>query len=214
MKYNIVPNESRKTLTLVLTPVSINYTDYLFKKYKDEKYFASGVLRGADYKEHIMPFVTDLANKLTILGQGVLPPTAKITTNDLITLQDEEYRFITRNLDKEGNWDKQFKVNLTNRAKDGEKRFLFLDLDQTKTISQTDSWKHNYAVEIELGVGYDEKTAKPYVFAIFHRGISVGLKDNNSFQQNNNAWKGFNVDTPSESKNLAPIEVADEDLPF
>jgi len=210
MKYNIVQNEGRKTLTLIVTPVSINYTDYLYKKYKEEKFFASGVLRGADYKDHIVPFVNTLADALNKLGQGILPPTAKITSNDLITLQDEEYRFITRNLDKEGNWDKQFKINLTNRAKDSDKRFLFLDLDQTRPISQNDSWKHNYAVEIEMGVGYDEKTAKPYVFAIFHRGISVGLKETNTFQQNNNAWKGFALET----NNLEKIEVKDEDLPF
>lgn len=213
MKFNIVQNDGRKTLTLVVTPVSINYTDYLFKKYKDEKFFASGVLRGADYKDHIVPFVNTLVDALNKLGQGVLPPTAKITSNDLITLQDNEYRFITRNLDRDGNWNKEFKINLTNRTKDGEKRFLFLDLDQTNPISQTDSWKHNYAVEVEMGVGYDEKTAKPYVFAIFHRGVSVGLKENTSaFQKNNDAWKGFNLEQAKE--NVSKIDIKDEDLPF
>jgi hypothetical protein len=205
MKANIVRNENRKTLTVVLTPISISYVDYLYKKYKDERYFASGVLKGADYKYDIVPFVEKLANELTAIGQGTLPPGTKISTNDLITLSDEEYRLFTRNIDRDGNWDKQFKINLTNRSKDTDKRFLFLDLEQTKPIPQQDGWKHNYAIEIEVGVGFDEKTAKPYVFAIFHRAMSVGLKENNTFQANNSAWKGLNLET---------LEVKDEDLPF
>jgi len=205
MKANIVRNENRKTLTVVLTPISISYVDYLYKKYKDERYFASGVLKGADYKNDIVPFVEKLANELTAIGQGTLPPGTKISTNDLITLSDDEYRLFTRNLDRDGNWDKQFKVNLTNRAKDTDKRFLFLDLEQTKPIPQQDGWKHNYAIELEVGVGYDEKTSKPYVFAIFHRAMSVGLKETNTFQANNSAWKGLNLET---------LEVKDDDLPF
>lgn len=205
MKANIVKNESRKTLTVVLTPISISYVDYLYKKYKDERYFASGVLKGADYKNDIVPFVEKLANELTAIGQGTLPPNTKISTSDLITLNDDEYRLFTRNLDRDGNWDKQFKVNLTNRAKDNDKKFLFHDLEQTKPIPQQDGWKHNYAIELEVGVGYDEKTAKPYVFAIFHRAISTGLKETNTFQANNSAWKGFNLEA---------IEVKDDDLPF
>ncbi len=205
MKYNIVPNEKRKTLSVIITPITLPYTDYLYKKYQDQKFFASGIVKGADYKTDLMPFLTELAKQLTAIGKGDLPAGTTFTTQDLITLNDDEYRLFTRNLDKQGNWDKQFKVNLTNRTKDAEKRFLFLDLEQTKPISKEDSWKHNYAIELEIGVGFDEKKNNKYVYAIFHRAISTGLRDTNTFQKNDGAWKGFNLES---------IAVDDDKLPF
>lgn len=204
MKYSITSNPNRNTLTLIITPITLPYTEYLYKKYKEEKFFASGIIKGADYKTDLLPFLTELAKSLTTIGKDILPNGTSITTQDLISL-GEEYRLITRNLDKEGNWDKQFKINLTNRTKDGEKRFLFLDLEQTKPISKEESWKHNYAIELEIGVGFDEKKNNKYVYAIFHRAISTGLRETNTFQKNDNAWKGFN---------LEKIDVEDDKLPF
>jgi hypothetical protein len=204
MKYNILPNPNRNTITVILTPVTLPFTDYLFKKYKEEKFFASGIIKGADYKTDLVPFLTEVSKALTAVGKDILPTGTQINTQDLISL-GEEYRLITRNLDKEGNWDKQFKINLTNRSKDGEKRFLFLDLEQTKPISKEESWKHNYAIELEIGVGFDEKKNNKYVYAIFHRAISTGLRETNTFQKNDNAWKGFNLDK---------IAVDDDKLPF
>jgi hypothetical protein len=214
MKYNIVENKGRKTLTVILTPVTINYAEYLYKKYQDKKYFASGVMRGADYTKDLVPFVKDLVSKLNFLGKDVLPNGVTITPQDIITTNDDEYRLFTRNLNKEGDWDKQFKVNLTNRSKDAEKKFLFLDLEQSKPISKDDSWKHIYAIELEIGVGYDEDKQNKYVYAIFHRAVSTGLKETNTFQKNDNAWSGFKLETDVKSKNLEAIEVKDDDLPF
>ena len=210
MKYNIVKNDARKTLTLILSPITINYAEYLYKKYQDKKFFASGVVRGADYTKDLLPFAKDLATKLNELGKGILPTGVSITPQDIITVKDEEYKLFTRNLNKDGDWDKQFKVNLTNRSKDAEKKFLFQDLEGQKTISKDDSWKHIYAIELEIGVGYDEDKQNKYVYAIFHRGISIGLKETNTFQKNDNAWSGFKLETKQEVAN----EDDDAKLPF
>jgi hypothetical protein len=216
MKYNIVKNEGRKTLSVILTPITINYAEYLYKKYQDQKYFASGVVRGADYTKDLLPFAKELAARLNELGKDILPNGITINAQDIITTNDEEYRLFTRNLNKEGDWDKQFKVNLTNRSKDAEKKFLFLDLEGQRPITKDDSWKHIYAIELEVGVGYDEDKQNKYVYAIFHRAVSTGLKENNSFQKNDSAWSGFKLDTATDvkSKNTEAINVKDEDLPF
>jgi hypothetical protein len=216
MKYNIVKNDQRNTLTVILSPININYAKYLYSKYKGEKFFASGIVRGADYSKDLVPFIKDLTDKLNLIGKDTLPSGIRFTQEDVITLKDDEYKLFTRNLDKEGNWDKQFKVNLTNRSKDENKKFMFLDLQQTQPISETDSWKHNYAVELEIGVGYDENKMNKYVFAIFHRAISMGMKEQTGFTKNDNAWTGFNLETPTAnaSANLSDIELKDEDLPF
>jgi hypothetical protein len=210
MKYNIVKNESRKTLTLILSPITINYAEYLYKKYQDQKFFASGVVRGADYTKDLLPFAKDLANKLNELGKGILPTGVSITPQDIITVNEDEYRLFTRNLNKDGDWDKQFKVNLTNRSKDAEKRFLFQDLEGQRPITKDDSWKHVYAIELEIGVGYDEDKQNKYVYAIFHRAISTGLKETNTFQKNDNAWSGFKLETKEE----VVAEDDDAKLPF
>jgi sulfite reductase alpha subunit-like flavoprotein len=210
MKYNIVKNESRKTLSVILTPITINYAEYLYKKYQDKKYFASGVVRGADYTKDLLPFAKELAARLNELGKDILPNGITITTQDIITMNDDEYKLFTRNLNKEGDWDKQFKVNLTNRSKDAEKKFLFLDLEGQKPITKDDSWKHIYAIELEIGVGYDEDKQNKYVYAIFHRGVSTGLKETNTFQKNDNAWSGFKLETKQE----VVAEDDDAKLPF
>lgn len=214
MKYNIIKNLDRKTVTVVLSNISINYTDYLFAKYKGERYFASGVVRGADYTKDLLPFIKEVCDALNVVGKDALPNGTLITHQDLITINEDEYKLFTRNLDKDGNWDKQFRVNLTNRAKDDNKRFLFHDVSGTKPIEKADGWKHIYAIELEIGVGFDEKKSKKYTFAIFHRAISIGLKESNTFQKNDNAWVGFDFSQPSEeTKKKQPLP-KDDDLPF
>ncbi len=60
MKYSIVKNDSRKTLTVVLSPVVFNYTKYLFERFNNEKFFATGVIDVQDYNEQILPFAKEL----------------------------------------------------------------------------------------------------------------------------------------------------------
>jgi hypothetical protein len=215
MKYNIIKNQDRKTITIVLSDISINYTDYLFKKYQGERFFASGVVRGAEYTKDLLPFLKEVSEALNIVGKEVLPVGNIVVPNDLITLEEDEYRLFTRNIDKEGNWDKQFRVNLTNRTKDDNKRFLFKDISGTQPITQQDGWKHIYAIELEIGVGFDEKKGKKYLFSVFHRAVSVGSKESNNFKSNDNAWVGFDFSTAKEEKKEDPsFEVKTDDLPF
>jgi len=201
MKTKIVKNEARKTLTVIVSPISIGYVDYLFTRYNDERFFASGVLIGADYSKEIVPFAKELIKNLSEIGKDILPPGETFTLNDIISVKEDEFRLISKNTNADKEWDKQYKLNLTSKSKDEEKRFLFYDLEQQKPVSKEDGWKKIYAVEIEVSVGYNEDACEKYVFSVFHRAICIGEKES-VFQKNDDAWGGFDFTTP------------DDDLPY
>lgn len=217
----IVKNEERKTVTVIVSPIVIAYTDYLFEKYNGERYFASGVLKDADLQKDIYPFLKDLLSVLNEVAKDVLPQGEKFVGSDLLTLKEDEYRLISKNIDKEGKWDKQFKFNLTNKSNDKDKKFLFLDLKGEKPIDKKDGWKHFYAIEIEISVGYNEDELEKYIYTVFHRAISVGARGSSTFQQNDEAWGGFNfgdvVDDTKEQDDFYESSkqlTSEEDLPF
>lgn len=212
MKYKIVENSSRKTVTLILSPITIGYTDYLFDRYNGEKFFASGVLTNADYNKDILPMLKELVTSLNNVGQEKLPTNTKYEGKDLITLKEDEYRLFSKNLNKDGLWDKQFKINLQSKSKDENKRFLFLDFGATQPVEKDDGWKYTYAVEVEIGVGYNEDEFEKYVYSIFHRGIKVGERTDSSFAKNDAAWEGFDFEEEPKQEE-APV-INDEDLPF
>lgn len=201
MKYNITKNENRNTLTVVFSPVVFSYTKYLYEKFNDQKYFASGILENQDYNQDILPFVKELVQKLNELGKDLLPAGETFNVSDIITLKDDEYRMLTKNTDKSGEWDKRFKINLTSKTKRIGKQFFFTSLDETASISEEDSRKHRYGVEIEIGIGYNEDNLEKYIYTVFHRAISLGLREQgeSTYQANNSAWSGFNFDTEEES---------------
>lgn len=201
MKYNITKNENRNTLTVVFSPVVFSYTKYLYEKFNDQKYFASGILENQDYNQDILPFVKELVQNLNELGKDLLPAGETFNVSDIITLKDDEYRMLTKNTDKSGEWDKRFKINLTSKTKRIGKQFFFTSLDETASISEEDSRKHRYGVEIEIGIGYNEDNLEKYIYTVFHRAISIGLREQgeSTYQANNSAWSGFNFDTEDES---------------
>jgi len=201
VKYNITKNENRNTLTVVFSPVVFSYTKYLYEKFNDQKYFASGILENQDYNQDILPFVKELAQKLNELGKELLPVGETFNVSDIITLKDDEYRMLTKNTDRNGEWDKRFKINLTSKTKRIGKQFFFTSLDEAASISEEDSRKHRYGVEIEIGIGYNEDNLEKYIYTVFHRAISLGLREQgeSTYQANNSAWSGFNFNTEDES---------------
>ena len=201
MKYNITKNENRNTLTVVFSPVVFSYTKYLYEKFNDQKYFASGILENQDYNQDILPFVKELVQNLNELGKDLLPAGETFNVSDIITLKDDEYRMLTKNTDKSGEWDKRFKINLTSKTKRIGKQFFFTSLDETASIAEEDSRKHRYGVEIEIGIGYNEDNLEKYIYTVFHRAVSLGLREQGegTYQANNSAWSGFNFDTEDES---------------
>lgn len=213
MKIKIVKNEARKTLTVIISPVTIGYVDYLYERYNGEKFFASGVLTGADYKEDIIPSLKEIVDALNEVGKGKLPPGEKFEGRDLITLKEDEYRLFSKNINKDGEWDKQFKVNLQSKSKDENKRFLFKDVACTQPVPEDDGWKYTYAVEIEIGVGYNEDELEKYVYSVFHRGIKVGERGEGNFAKNDEAWEGFDFEEEETKQNIEDV-VNEDDLPF
>lgn len=194
MKYTIVKNEKRNTLSVVLSPVVFTYTKFLYEKYNEQKYFASGILENQDYNTDILPFVKELVKNLNELGSEILPAGETFSVGDIITLNEGEYRLLTKNIDKDGNWNKQFKINLSSKTKKADKKFLFTSLDESEVIDELDSRNHRYGVEIELGIGYNEDNLEKYIYAVFHRAISVGKKDqqnDSNYKSNDSAWSGF-----------------------
>ena len=201
MKYKIVKNEKRNTLTVILSPVVFNFTRYLYERYNDTKFFATGILDKQDYKEDIMPFVNELATKLNEVGKGILPTTEAIVAGDIITVNDDEYRLITKNTDRDGVWDKQFKINLSSKSKKEDKQFLFAKLDESEIIPEDKSKGYKYGVEIEIGVGYNEDNLEKYVYTVFHRAIALEERESSGepmYKSNDDAWSGFNFSTESE----------------
>jgi hypothetical protein len=194
MKYTIVKNEKRNTLSVVLSPIVFTYTKFLYEKYNEQKYFASGILENQDYNADILPFVKDLVKHLNELGSEILPAGETFNIADIITLNEGEYRLLTKNIDKDGQWNKQFKINLSSKTKKADKKFLFTSLDESEVIDELDSRNHRYGVEIELGIGYNEDNLEKYIYAVFHRAISIGKKDqqnDNNYKSNDSAWSGF-----------------------
>lgn len=200
MKYNIRRNEKRNTLTIVFSPVVFTYTRFLYEKYQDQKYFASGILENQEYNEDILPFIKDLVKHLNELGKGTLPSGEVFSVSDIITLKDDEYRLISKNTNREGEWDKRFKINLTSKTKRPNKSFFYNSLNEEDTITEEESRKHRYGVELEIGVGYNEDNLEKYIYTVFHRAISVGLREvgESMYQANDSAWTGFNFETEKE----------------
>lgn len=218
MKYKIVKNEARKTITVIISPVVISYVKNLYEKYEganSDYYFASAILKDADYKNDLIPMLKDIVNNLNEISVDKLPKGDRVETADIFTLKEDEYRLFGKNLDKEKNWDKQFKVSLKNNSKAGNKRFLFLDLGCQKPIEEDDGWKHYYAIEIEISVGYDEDKMEKYIYSVFHRAISVGERET-SFQRNDSAWGGFDFEEEIEEgiQEAEFTEIVDDDFPF
>lgn len=216
MKYKIVKNKEKKTVTAIISPVIITFVDYLYERYNGEKFFASGVLQGADFKEEITPLLKEIVTALNDVAGDRLPKGQKYEGKDLLTLNEDEYRLFSKNLNKDKEWDKQFKVNLQSKSKDDEKRFLFEDFQCTKPVKKDDGWKYEYAIELEIGAGYNEDNFEKYVFALFHRAIKVGVRENASnFSENDQAWEGFDFgDQEEEKDDLSDIDIKEDDLPF
>ena len=220
MKYKIVKNENRPTLTVIISPTIIGFVKYLFHKYQGsndkEYFFGSAVLKDANYKDDIAPFLKDLVAQLNEVAAEKLPEGEKITIDQFITMKDDEYRLFGKNLDKDDVWDKQFKISLKSNAKDDDKRFLFKGgMKNPRPVSEDDGWKHYYAIELEIAAGYDEDKFETYVYTIFHRAISVGEREHNSYQKNDSAWGGFDFGEENTGGDNTPtIDVAEDDLPF
>jgi hypothetical protein len=203
MKYKIIKNEKRNTLSVVLSPVVFNFTKYLYERFNNTKFFATGVLDKQDYKEDIIPFVNELVTHLNELAKGTLPPTEQFIVGDIISVKDDEYRLITKNTDRDGAWDKQFKINLSSKSKRDDKRFLFNNLNEEEVIPEDKSKGYKYGVELEIGVGYNEDNLEKYVYTVFHRAIALEERENTSeptYKSNDDAWSGFNFDTKKEEE--------------
>lgn len=222
VKLKVIKNESRKTVTVVMSPVIFTFTDYLYEKYEGKRYFASGILQGWNYQEEVLPAVKKILNALNEVGKGVLPDGEKLTGKDLLTLKEDEYRLFGKHLNKDKEWDKQFQVNLASKNKNPDKRFLFKDLAGKMQVPKEDGWKYVYAIEIEIGAGYNEDSLEKYVFTVFHRAIALKRRDV-GFQSNNEAWEGFDFGkneeevqeeqvTENEDTNKEDISTADDDL--
>lgn len=207
MKYKIVKNTSRKSITLIISPITFTGVPYLYEKYEGERYFGTGIFRGADYKTEILPLANDIAKNLNeLLTNGNLPAGVSVSARDFLSLTTNAenktsgiYPLICRNSNKDGAPDTDFAINLSSKSKNADKQFLFTDLTQATPISKDDSWKHLYAIELEISAGYDEDSLSTYIYSVFHRGISVGLRETTSFEKNDNAWNGFDFgeeDTP------------------
>lgn len=205
MKYSIVKNPKRNTVTLVLSPVVFNYTHYLFEKYKDEKFFASGIIDTQDYAGEVQPFIKELVEALNEVAKEKLPSGENFVATDIMSLNDDEYRFITKNIDnRDGSWDKRFKVNLSSKSKSPSKKFLFKKLGDDSSLTEEESKDYKYGVEVEIGVGYNEDNLEKYIYTVFHRAIAVEKRASStgSYQANDSAWSGFDFNTKG------------EDLPF
>ena len=205
MKYKIVKNTYRKSITLIISPVTFTGVPYLYEKYNGEKYFGTGILRGADYKTEILALANDIAKNLNEVVGGNFPDGIFLKASDFLSLKtnaenkiDNVYPLIFRNSNKDGEPDKDFAIALSSKNKNEDKQFLFTDLAQEKPISKDDSWKHLYALEIEISAGYDDDSLSAYTFSVFHRGISVGLRETNAFEKNDDAWEGFDFANPDD----------------
>ena len=95
MKYNIRRNEKRNTLTIVFSPVVFTYTRFLYEKYQDQKYFASGILENQEYNEDILPFIKELVKHLNELGKGTLPAGEVFSVSDkTVALVIKKYSYL------------------------------------------------------------------------------------------------------------------------
>ena len=98
MKYKIVQNEGRKSLTVIISPVHIGYVKYLFEKFTNnsgkEKYFASGVLKDCEYKADLTPFLKEVVEQLSACNLEIANPyiggVAKLNTRDILHPLDRE----------------------------------------------------------------------------------------------------------------------------
>lgn len=220
MKYKIVKNEDRPTLTVIISPTVIGYVKFLYERYNGERFFASAVLKEAKIKEDIVPMVKDIVNQLNAHTGSKLPEGTQFTPDLFISSKDDgEYRLFGKNLDKDDKWDGQWQINLSSKAGEG-KKFLFKNFQNPVAIPENDGWKYNYALELEISGGYSEDEFKPYVFTIFHRAFSVGKRDDvKTMDNNDSAWGGFdfgegNEETPKKNSNHPSIDVTEDDLPF
>lgn len=197
MKFNYKITKNENSITLLIIPVLFYSATYLYEKYgKDDKayYFATGTIKG-DYKNQIVPMIQDIAKNLNEVSEKKLNG-EKIIFGDLFNEKTPTtYPLFTLEVNQAG--EKTGNVAISCRAKPFvDRAFLFTDLSEQTPIAKNDSYKHIYAIEVELKAYYNEESLQKGVFAIFHRGISCGMRDDivDSYAKNDKAWDGFEFD--------------------
>jgi hypothetical protein len=62
-----------------------------------------------------------------------------------------------------------------------------------EVIKKEDAYKPQYAIELELKAYFNDESLQKGIFAIFHRGIKCGNREDltDGYAKNDKAWDGF-----------------------
>jgi hypothetical protein len=194
MKFNYKITQNENSITLLLLPVIFYSSTFLFEKYGDgdKGYnFATGSIK-ADYKNEIVPMIQDIARNLNEVFEKKLNG-EKIIFADLFSPKAPNvYPLFTFEVNQAG--DQTGNIAVSCRAKNANnKPLLFTNLAETEVIKKEDAYKPQYAIELELKAYFNDESLQKGIFAIFHRGIKCGMREDltDGYAKNDKAWDGF-----------------------
>lgn len=209
MKYNIVKNVDKKTVTVVIGETRFFSAKYLLERYDHTRYFGNAVFYATPQ---------EITNLVTQVSNAVNEVNPKVKTNHRMFFEggSVEYPLFTKHLSLDDKWDgNSYSIKLSSFAEKRTRNFFFNDLARTSPVTDEEEIRrYEWAVEVEISTNVDEKTLEPKYFVIVHR-IIKGKKLESVYQENDKAWEGF--DLGEEKKKVVDPDLDDideDDLPF
>ncbi len=217
MKYKIIENESKKTVSVLINNTRFYSAKYLLERWESndgkKRYFGQAVLPFD--KTEFGNFTKLVAHSLSkVRGFRVVPE--NFVENELI-----KYPVFRCRYDKDGNWTGEYEVALSIPSDNKQRDLFTLDLNGKYPVTDEQEVKnHEWAIELELYASFDEDSLEIKVGSILHRIIRG--KEVSAFSKNDELWTGFNFEEPEdygleETRPDAVIEeyeITDDDIPF
>lgn len=207
MKYNVIKNVDRKTITVTLGGTRFFSAKYLLEKYEEKRYFGNAIFEATT--DEINAFLLAIAKALNEAN-----PMVKVSPKLFFESDSIDFPLIKRHLNQDGDWDKKsFSMALSSFNEKSKRNFFFKDLARTQPVIVEETIKeHEWGIEIEISSRVDEESLETKTFVIVHR-IIMGAKLEKNYMTNDNAWVGFDLGD-SEEDSKKSLVVDDEDLPF
>lgn len=213
MKYNILKNEKRKSITLVFNELQLfdNSVKYLYENYVDPKtnekkngYFGNGLIK-CENKE-FLSMLAEVAQEYNKLNPNGI--TLK-NLNGLFKSNEETYGAFECKFDNEGKVKPDtFNLKLNSRIMAP----IFRNVGSNKKIELYEINNFEYMVELEF-MPYVNKEDETKVLTILHRIVAEKIKDGYG-SRNDEAFKGFGSIDKETFEEEAQQEYTSDNLPF
>lgn len=205
MKYKIIENVEKKTITVVLGEVRFYSAKYLLERFEGRRYFGSGILETT--QEEMGKLLRDISS-----GLNNVKPEVKVSPKTFFEGDDNPYPLFKRH-EIDGDYTGKFEVVIGALADKRERDLFFRDLGRDSVVKSEDEVReYEWGIELEISSKIDDDTLEVKTFVALHRMVR-GKKAETQYSRNDDAWGGFDLGVEEEEVEETFV-VEDDDLPF